>query len=59
MIRFLKITHMNFYRRLQGIYRKYYRNRPKVVFRGLKVKNQWESGNEGWIMMLRGLIPRK
>jgi len=34
---------MNFYRRLQGIYRKFYRkfyrNRLKVFFRGLKVEN--------------------
>jgi len=50
---------MNFYRRLQGIYRnfyrKFYRNRLKVVFRGLMVEKRWESGNEGWIGMLRGL----
>ena len=54
---------MNFYRRLQGIYRKFYRkfykNRPKVVCRGLMVEKQWESGNEGWIRMLRGLVPGK
>jgi len=50
---------MNFYRRLQGIYRKFYRERPKVGFRGLKVEKWWESGNEGWIEMLRGLGPGK
>jgi len=33
---------MNFYRRLEGIYRRFYRRiyrrRPKVVFTGLKVE---------------------
>ncbi len=42
---------MNFYRRLQGIYRKFYRRfyrkSPKVVFGGLKVEKWWEKGNEG------------
>jgi len=44
---------MNFYRRLQGIYRKFhrrfYRKRPKLDFGGLKGEKQWERGNEGWI----------
>ena len=42
-IRLRKIARMNFYRRLQGIYRE----RSKVDFRRLKVKKRWESGNEG------------
>jgi len=49
--------------RLQGIYRKFYkkfyRNRTKVVFRGLMVEKWQESGNEGWIRVLRGLGPSK
>ena len=36
-------------------YRKFYRNRLKVVFRVLIVEKQWESGNEGWTRMLRDL----
>jgi len=35
---------MNFYRRLEGIYRKFYRRfykrRPKVVFGGLKLEKR-------------------
>ena len=54
---------MNFYRKLQGFYRKFYKkfykNRPKVVFRGLMVEKWWENGNKGWIGMLRDLGPGK
>jgi len=50
---------MNFYRRLQGsykkCYRRFYRRRPKVVFGGLKVEKRWENGNEGWMEVSKGL----
>ena len=63
MVKLRKIARMNFYRRLQGIYRKFYRKfcrkTSKVVFKGLKVEKWWESGNEGWMEMLRGLGPVK
>jgi len=42
MIRLQKITHRKFYRRLQGIYRRFYgriyKRRPRVGFGGLKVE---------------------
>ena len=41
-IRLRKISHRGFYKRLQGIYKRFFRRiymrRPKVVFGGLKVE---------------------
>jgi len=50
---------VNFYRKFAGVLREVLQEWSKEDFRGLMEEKQWESGNEGWIMMLRGLGPGK
>ena len=57
MIRSRKTAHVNFYRKSAGVLQEVLQEQSKEDFRGLMVEKRWESGNEGWIRMLRGLGP--
>ena len=57
MIESRKIAHVNFYRKSVGVLQDVLQEDTKEDFGGLMVEKGWESGNSGWIRMLRGLGP--
>ena len=57
MIKSQKTAHVIFYRKSAGVLQDVLQEDPKEDFGGLMVEKQWESGNGGWIMKLRGLGP--
>jgi len=54
-IRLQKITNRKFYRRLQGIYKRFYRRIPRGILEGLKVEKWWKMGAKDQRDVLRCL----